>query len=147
MATNPMPEALVDLLRSRSRGVLVTLKRDGRPQLSNVDYTYDPATRVLRASVTDDRAKVRNLRRDPRASFYVTIEGMGAYAVAEGTAALTPPAADVDDATVEELVDVYRTIRGEHPDWDEYREAMVADGRLVLRLRIDRLYGWAPSAQ
>jgi PPOX class probable F420-dependent enzyme len=147
MTANSMPEALVDLLRNSSRGVLVTLKRDGRPQLSNVDYTYDPATRVLRASVTDDRAKVRNLRRDPRASFYVTVDGMGAYAVAEGTAELTPVAAAVDDATVEELVDVYRTIRGEHPDWDEYREAMVADRRLVLRLQIDRVYGWAASAQ
>lgn len=146
MAANPMPEDLVELLRNRSRGVLVTLKRDGRPQLSNVDYTYDVATRVLRASVTDDRAKVRNLRRDPRASFYVTVDGMGAYAVAEGIAELTPASAEVDDSTVEELVDVYRTIRGEHPDWDEYREAMVADRRLVLRLHLDRMYGWAPSS-
>ena len=60
-------KALLDLLNSEHRGVLVTIKRDGGPQLSNVDYTYDPATRVLRFSVTDGRAKTVNLRRDPRA--------------------------------------------------------------------------------
>src|ERR1700730_10253908 len=111
-----MNAALLDLLRSRSRGVLATIRRDGRPQLSNVDYTYDGATGVIRVSVTDGRAKVANLRRDPRASFHVTTDGGGAYAVAEGRAELSPVAADPHDATVEELIEVYRAIRGEHPD-------------------------------
>ncbi|MEV4413025.1 PPOX class F420-dependent oxidoreductase [Catellatospora sp. NPDC049609] len=122
------------------RGVLATVKRDGRPQLSNVDYLVRDG--VIRFSSTDGRAKVRNLRRDPRASFYVTVPGGGSYAVAEGVAELSAVAADPHDAAVEELVEVYREIRGEHPDWAEYRAAMVADARLVVRIRVDRLYGW-----
>jgi PPOX class probable F420-dependent enzyme len=137
-------DALRELLRSRNRGVLATLTADGRPQLSNVNYGYDDATGLLRVSVTDDRAKVRNLRRDPRAAFHVTTDDFWAYVVAEGTAELTPVAADPHDATVEELVGLYRVVQGEHPDWDDYRAAMVADRRLVLRLRVDRVYGQPP---
>ncbi|MFJ2637041.1 PPOX class F420-dependent oxidoreductase [Streptomyces sp. NPDC087422] len=133
---------LFDLLQQQLNGVLVTLKRDGRPQLSNVTFHYDDSTRTIRVSATDDRAKTRNLRRDPRASFYVSTPDLGAYLVAEGDAELTPVAADPHDATVEELVDLYRALRGEHPDWDEYRAAMVADHRLVIKLRADRAYGW-----
>ncbi|WP_405579819.1 PPOX class F420-dependent oxidoreductase [Streptomyces sp. NBC_01190] len=144
--SQPSPTSpLFELLKERSTGVLVTLKRDGRPQLSNVSYTYDEATRTIRISATDDRAKTRNLRRDPRASFYVSTPDLGAYLVAEGDAEVTPPAADPHDATVEELIDVYRRIGGEHPDWDEYRAAMVADRRLVIRLRANRAYGWGSA--
>ncbi|CAG6399148.1 PPOX class F420-dependent oxidoreductase [Streptomyces cocklensis] len=141
MSPAPATDTLLDLLRKQRTGVLVTLKRDGRPQLSNVTFTYDDTTRTIRISATDDRAKTRNLRRDPRASFYVTAPDMGAYLVAEGDAELTPVAADPHDATVEELIDVYRSAVGEHPDWDEYRAAMVTDGRLVISLRADRAYG------
>jgi PPOX class probable F420-dependent enzyme len=133
---------LLDLLREQHTGVLVTLKRDGRPQLSNVVFTYDPATLLIRISVTDDRAKTRNLRRDPRASFHVTSGDHYSYLVAEGDAELTPVAADPHDATVDELVEVYRAVQGEHPDWEEFRAAMVADRRLVVRLRAERGYGW-----
>jgi PPOX class probable F420-dependent enzyme len=136
-------DALSELVASQNRGVLVTLKSDGRPQLSNVNHTYDPATRLLRISITADRAKARNLARDPRASYHVTTDDFWHYAVAEGTAELTPVAADENDATVEELIDVYRTIVGEHPDWADYRAAMVRDGRLVVRLSVERLYGQA----
>ncbi len=138
-----MDERLLALLEGSNLGVLTTLKRDGRPQLSNVTYAFDPATMLIRVSVTDGRAKTANLRRDPRASFYTTTGNFGPYAVAEGDADLTPVAAAVNDATVDELVDLYRTISGEHPDWDEYREAMVADKRLVLRLRVTHVYGMA----
>ena len=140
-----MPTSPRDLLTGRSRGALVTLKRDGRPQLSNVDYTVDAAGTTVRISTTGDRAKVANLRRDPRASLYVTVDGLGAYAVAEGVAHLSPEATAPDDATVTELVEVYRLIRGEHPDWDDYRAAMVADRRLVLTVRVSRVYGYVPS--
>jgi PPOX class probable F420-dependent enzyme len=133
--------SLADLLRGHSRGTLATLKRDGRPQLSNIDYAWEDATRTIRASVTDDRAKVANLRRDPRASFHVDTDDGWSYAVAEGNAQLSPVANEPDDATVAELIEVYRAIRGEHPDWDDYRAAMVRDRRLVLRLPVDRLYG------
>jgi PPOX class probable F420-dependent enzyme len=142
MSRTPARSPLLDLLSSRQNGVLVTIKRDGRPQLSNVTFFYDESTRYVRISATDARAKTRNLRRDPRASFYVTTPDLGAYLVAEGNAELTPVAADPHDATVDELVELYRAIAGEHPDWEEYRAAMVADGRLVIKLRVERAYGW-----
>jgi PPOX class probable F420-dependent enzyme len=138
-----MSDELRQLLAEATHGVLVTLKRDGRPQLSNVGHTFDPATGLIRISVTDDRAKTRNLRRDPRASYYVSSTDFWHYVVAEGTADLTPVATDPHDATVEELVEVYRAVGGEHPDWDDFRAAMVRDKRLVVRLSVERVYGQA----
>ncbi|MEU5098024.1 PPOX class F420-dependent oxidoreductase [Streptomyces sp. NPDC020996] len=136
-------DALLSLLSEVRGGVLVTLKRDGRPQLSNVSHHYDPDERIVRISVTDDRAKTRNLRRDPRASYHVTTADRWAYTVVEGTADLSPVAADPHDDTVEELVRLYRDVLGEHPDWDDFRAAMVRDRRLVVRLRVERAYGIA----
>ena len=130
---------LVALASARNIGALVTIKRDGRPQLSTVSFNFDAAASLVRISVVDGRAKVHNLRRDPRASVYVTSADGWTYAVLEGIVELSPVAAAPDDATVEELVDVYRG--AEHPDWDEYRAAMVADHRLVARLRVERAYG------
>jgi PPOX class probable F420-dependent enzyme len=132
-----------DLLRERREGILVTIRRDGRPQLSNVNYAFDPGGPVIRISTTDDRAKVANLRRDPWASFHVSSADFWKYAVAEGTADLSPVAHDPDDATVEELIDLYRAVQGEHPDWADYRAAMVQDHRLVVRIRVERAYGLA----
>ena len=135
---------LVALASARNIGALATIKRDGRPQLSTVNYALDPVAAEVRMSVVDGRAKVHNLRRDPRASVFVTSTDGWTYAVLEGTVELSPVALAPDDDTVEELVEVYRAIRGEdHPDWDEYRAAMVADRRLVARLRIERAYGLA----
>ena len=128
------------------RGVLVTLKRDGRPQLSNVGYLYDAADRVVLISVRDHLAKTRNLRRDPRASFYVTTSNLGAYVVGEGEAELGPVAAETHDNTVDELVEHYRSLQGEHADWEEFRAAMVSEGRLLIRLRLTHASGWAPDA-
>lgn len=138
MAVDP---TLTDLFVKQRSGILITLKRDGRPQASVVTHTFDPAASTVRVSITEPRAKTRNLRRDPRASYMVTSANMRAYAVGDGIAELTPPATDPHDATVDALVDVYRTIAGEHPDWDEYRAAMVADQRVVLTLRFDHVYG------
>lgn len=138
-----MEDRLLALLADRHSGVVTTIKRDGRPQLSNVGYTFDPARRLIRVSVTAGRAKTKNLRRDPRVSFYVSAPDFRAYVVAEGEAELTPVAQAPDDATVDELVEVYRAIAGEHPDWDEFRRAMVADERLVLRIPVTRVYGMA----
>ncbi|MGW0558172.1 PPOX class F420-dependent oxidoreductase [Streptomyces sp. NPDC002926] len=134
-------EALLKLVAECEGGVLVTLKRDGRPQLSNVNHAYYADERTIRVSVTDDRAKTRNLRRDPRAGYHVTSGDRWAWTVVEGTAELSPVAADPYDATVEELITLYRDVVGEHPDWDDYRRAMVRDKRLVLRLRVERAYG------
>ncbi|MBB5929626.1 PPOX class F420-dependent oxidoreductase [Streptomyces echinatus] len=141
MTQDSTQDALLGLLSEGHGGVLVTLRRDGRPQLSNVSHAYDPDARIIRVSVTDDRAKTRNLRRDPRASYHVTSADRWAYTVAEGTAELTPVAAGPHDETVEELIRLYRDVLGEHPDWDEYRAAMVRDRRLVLRLHVERAYG------
>ncbi|MEU7057608.1 PPOX class F420-dependent oxidoreductase [Streptomyces sp. NPDC046197] len=138
---DPARDELLQLLSEGHGGVLITLKRDGRPQLSNVSHAYYPDERVIRVSLTDDRAKTRNLRRDPRASYHVTTPDRRAYTVAEGTADLSPVAGDPHDETVEELIRLYRDVLGEHPDWDDYRAAMVRDRRLVLRLKVDRAYG------
>ncbi len=126
------------------RGILVTLKRDGRPQLSNVGYLYHGATRAVLISVTDARAKTRNLRRDRRASFHVSTPDLGAYAVGEGLAELSPVARDAHDAVVDQLVDHYQTLQGEHPDWADFRAAMVHEQRLLVRLPLVHVYGWNP---
>lgn len=126
------------------RGVLVTLKRDGRPQLSNVGYLYDRSSRTLLISVTTDRAKTRNLRRDPRASFHVTTHNLGAYAVGEGEMELGRVASKAGDAVVDQLVEHYRALQGEHSDWTEFRAAMVREGRLLARLPLEHAYGWNP---
>ena len=122
------------------QGVLATLKRDGRPQLSNILYLARERYAV-RISVTDGRAKTKNLRRDPRASLHVTRGDFFAYVVLEGTVALSEVAEAVDDPVVEELVAMYRAAQGEHPDWDEFRQVMVADRRLVATLTVSGAYG------
>ena len=134
---------LWDLIAGTNAGTLATIKRDGRPQLSDVNYTADAEPRVIRVSPRAPLAKTHNLRRDPRASLHVpTADGSG-YAVAEATATLSAVATDEHDATVEELIEVYRLVQGkDHPDWADYRRAMVADQRLVLRLDVERVYGW-----
>jgi PPOX class probable F420-dependent enzyme len=139
-----LDRTLLDLAAGRDLGVLATVKRDGRPQLSNVNFHFDVDALLVRVSVVDGRAKVANLRRDPRASILVATPDGWSYAVLEGTSELSEVAADPGDSTVDELVEVYRLIRGEeHPDWDEYRTAMVTDRRLVLRLAVERAYGMA----
>jgi PPOX class probable F420-dependent enzyme len=138
--TSPDPRMLQFVAENRW-GVLATIKRDGRPQLSNVGYAYDPATQLIRVSVTDDRAKTRNLRADPRVTLHVTSKDFWTWVAVEGTAELTPVAADPHDSTVEDLVAYYRGAVGEHPNWDEYRAAMVAERRLVVRFRPEHTYG------
>ncbi|WP_236790537.1 PPOX class F420-dependent oxidoreductase [Amycolatopsis sp. GM8] len=135
--------ALTKLLAERPFGVLATIKRDGRPQLSNVTHLYDAGTNKIIVSITDGRAKTRNLRRDPRATYHVSSTDGWSYAVVEGTAELSPVAQDPHDDTVEALVDYYRRASGEHPDWNEYRAAMIADKRLVLRIPVERIIGMA----
>ncbi|WP_320067694.1 PPOX class F420-dependent oxidoreductase [Micromonospora sp. RTGN7] len=144
MVDEKTQRALTELIAGRWLGVLATIRRDGRPQLSNVVYGFDREAALIRVSVTDGRAKTVNLRRDPRASFHVSSEDGWAYAVAEARAELTPVADRPDAPTVEELVGLYRTVQGEHPDWDDFRRAMVAERRLVLRLHVERVYGAPP---
>jgi PPOX class probable F420-dependent enzyme len=132
--------AAMEFVRDRRNGVLTTLKRDGRPQLSNVAYAVDDDG-VICISVTDSRAKTKNLRRDPRASLWVASDDFWAYCVVEADVTLLPTAEHSDDATVDALVDYYRAVAGEHDDWDAYRSAMVEDGRLLLLLTPTYAYG------
>ena len=130
----------LDAVRATTSSVLVTLRKDGRPQLSNVNH-HVGADGLVRISTTADRAKFHNLRRTPWASLKVDGESFWSYAVLEGDVTLSDVAADPTDAAVEELVDLYRAIAGEHPDWDDYRRAMVHDRRVVVRIRPTYAYG------
>lgn len=140
-----LDDKLLAVISGNSLGILATIKRDGRPQLSNVAYHFDSRNLAIQVSVTEPLAKTRNLRRDPRASVHVPSDDGWAYAVAEGTAILTPPAASPDDDTVEALIALYRNIAGEHPDWDDYRRAMVDDRRVLVTLPISHVYGLPPG--
>ena len=138
----PLDPDLVAILTGSNLGTLATIRRDGSPQLSNVNYCFDVERELIRISLTDGRAKVANMRRDGRASLFVNAASGWHFAVADATVELSAVAASRDDATVEELIEVYRLVAGkEHPDWDDYRRAMVEDRRLVGRLHITHLYG------
>jgi len=130
--------ALLDFLRPRHNGILVTYRADGGPQLSPVSCGVDPAGRIV-VSTYPRRAKAGNLRRDARAAMCVLSDSFGdAWVQVDGTAEVI----DLPDS-VEPLVEYYRSIAGEHPDWDEYRAAMVRQGKSLIRITIDR---WGPIA-
>jgi PPOX class probable F420-dependent enzyme len=130
----------IDLARTHHRSVLVTMRRNGRPQLSNVGHIVSDDG-LIRISITSERAKYKNLMREPWAALHVTREDFYAYAVIEGDVTLSPIASHVDDETVNELVTYYRGIAGEHKDWDDYRERMVSEHRVMVRLLPTRAYG------
>jgi PPOX class probable F420-dependent enzyme len=131
-------EELLDFVRPRHRMTLVTRRRDGSPQLSPVTGGVDEAGRLVIASYPQ-RAKSANLRRDPRATVLVHSDDWdGPYVQVDGTAEVI----DLPDA-VEPLVDYFRSISGEHPDWDEYRQAMRDQGKCLIRVTIVR---WGPVA-
>jgi PPOX class probable F420-dependent enzyme len=132
---------MLAFLAENHAGVLATVKRDGRPQLSNLFYAYDPEANLVRISVTADRAKTKNIAADPRVTLHVASKDFWTWVAVEGTAELTPVAADPHDATADELVTYFRAINGEHDDWDEYRAAMVADRRQVVRFHPEHTYG------
>src|SRR5690349_19861628 len=109
-----MDDGLLAFARSKHLGAVVALKKSGRPQLSMISYEIDDKEPTVRISTTADRAKTRNIRRDPRVSLFVFSDNGWQYAVLEGGAELSPVAQDPHDATVEELIEVYRRISGEH---------------------------------
>ena len=124
--------------------MLLTLRADGRPQASNIAYSF--ADGVIRISVTADRAKTKNLRRDSRASLHVTSGDFWRFVVADGVAELSPIAAEPGDATTRALREVYEHVRGEpHPDWADFDQAMIRDHRLVISLRPTHVYGQLPD--
>lgn len=136
-------EVLRDIIAGGKLCVIATIRKDGRPQLSQVTYAYDRRQGVVRVSVTDSRAKTANLRRDPRGTLLVQGPGGWSYASAEFRAEVLPVTTDAHDRSADELVDIYRTVAGEHPDWDEFRAAMVTEKRLPLHLHLDRVVGMA----
>jgi PPOX class probable F420-dependent enzyme len=129
------------LLAESRLGVLATIRSDGRPQLSPVMPFYDREAGELLVSMREGLAKTANLRRDPRATLEVTRSDGRAWATADGVATLTGPGTDPNGPEVEALVTYYRRAAGEHPDWDEYRAAMVADGRVLMTMTVDHVYG------
>ncbi|GLY21788.1 PPOX class F420-dependent oxidoreductase [Micromonospora sp. NBRC 101691] len=129
---------LVEFLTPRHRAVLITTRADGRPQSSPVSCGVDGAGRLV-VSTYPERAKVRNIRRDPRVSACVLSDDWnGPWVQLDGTADML----DLPEA-LEPLVEYFRCISGEHPDWDEYRQAMVRQGKSLIRVTID---SWGPVA-
>ena len=131
-------EELLAFIRPRHHAVLMTTRASGMPQLSPVTCGLDDAGRLV-VSTYPERAKVANARRDPRVSACVLSDDFGgAWVQVDGTAEVL----DVP-ASVEPLVEYYRNIAGEHPDWAEYRQAMVTQGKSIIRVTID---SWGPVA-
>ena len=124
--------AALDFVREHHNAVLLTYRRDGSSQLSPI--TCDVADGKVVISTRETALKVKNLRRDPRVSLCVLADQFyGSWIQVDGTAEIVslPDALDL-------LVDYYRGLRGEHPDWDEYRAAMVTDQRCIVRITVER---------
>ena len=129
---------LTEFLGSRHRGLLVTRRADGMPQISPVTCGLDPNGRIV-VSTYPQRAKAANARRDERVSICVQSDDWSReYVQVDGRAEVL----DLPEA-LEPLVDYYRGIAGEHPDWDEYRAAMARQGKCIIRIEIER---WGPIA-
>lgn len=131
-------EQLLDFVRPRHRSVLIARKQSGGLQISPVTSGLDAEGRIV-ISTYPQRAKAANIRRDPHVSVCVLSDDFnGAYVQIDGTAEVL----DMPDA-LEPLVEYFRCISGEHPDWDEYRDAMRKQGKSLIRITIDE---WGPIA-
>ncbi len=141
IATNRIVDrdGLAEFVRPRHRGVLLTTRRDGRPQASLVTMGFDGGGRIVVSSYPE-RAKVHNIARNPTASMVVMSDDFsGEWVQVDGIAEII----ELPDA-VEGLVEYFRVISGEHSDWDEYRRAVVDQGKCLIRLTIER---WGPIAK
>ena len=137
-ATEVDREGLLEFVRPRHRMLLMTTRRDGRPQASPVTGGVDEQGRLV-VSTYPDRVKARNVRRDPRVSVLVLSDDYDeAWVQVDGRGEVIDP-----PESVEPLVDYYRCISGEHPDWDEYRQAMLDQGKSLIRVTPER---WSPIA-
>jgi PPOX class probable F420-dependent enzyme len=137
-ARHPDRAELLDFVRPRHHGLLLTYRSEGGPQISPVSCGVDSQGRIV-VSTYPERAKARNARRESRVSICVlSDEWDGPYVQVDGHAEVL----DLPEA-IEPLVDYYRSISGEHPDWDEYREAMSRQGKCLIRIQADR---WGPIA-
>src|SRR5215471_121097 len=130
----------VDFARTTHHSVLTTIRRNSRPQLSNVLHAVGDDG-IIRISVTADRAKYRNLAREPWAALHVARDDFFAYVVLEGDVELTPVPTRPDDPVVDELVAHYRAAVAEHDDWDAFRRSQVTERRSLVLFRPNRAYG------
>ncbi|MFD6528487.1 PPOX class F420-dependent oxidoreductase [Streptomyces sp. NPDC060184] len=140
IATNTTADrdALLEFVRPRHRALLITARSDGRPQASPLTCGVDDSGRIV-VSTYPERAKTRNAKRNDQVSVVVLSDDWnGPWVQIDGTA-------EVIDApgSVEPLVEYFRNISGEHPDWDEYRAAMVKQGKSIIRITPER---WGPIA-
>ncbi|MCM2427532.1 PPOX class F420-dependent oxidoreductase [Streptomyces sp. RKAG337] len=131
-------DELLEFVRPRHRAILLTTRADGRPQGSPLTCGVDDSGRIV-VSTYPERAKTRNARRDPRASVIVLSDDWsGPWVQIDGSAEVIDP-----PDSVEPLVEYFRNISGEHPDWDEYRAAMIEQGKSLIRITPER---WGPIA-
>lgn len=127
-------EQALEYLKRNHQGVLTTMKKDGRPQLSKISYLLDEDG-VIKISTTNDRFKAMNIRRDARVSMMAMGENWYEYIVVEGEGQVS------EEGDLAELRRVYEGIMGKpHPNWQEYDEAMLKDHRVVLSLKIEKIY-------
>lgn len=128
------PEEAREFVRRNHRAVLATIRRDGRPQMSNIAYLLDDDG-LIKISTSETRAKTLNLRRDPRASLAVQGDSWYQYLCVDGTARIR------DGNPLAELRHVYERIAGKpHPNWAEFDQAMIDERRVLLEITVDRLY-------
>ena len=125
-----LPTAL-EWASHRSDAVLITIRKDGRPQSSDISYALDDG--IFTISVTAGRAKTANMARDPRVVLHLTDRSNWSYLAFDGTVELSPVTTDPGDTTSDALVAYYEKVTGEpHPDWTEYRAAMIDERRLLV---------------
>jgi PPOX class probable F420-dependent enzyme len=147
MTQGPAPrvlsdEALSDILGGQQFGTLATVKRSGHPHLTTMMYGWDPEARIVRFSTTADRVKVKQLRRDPRAALHVSGGDVWSFAVAEGEAEVSEVTTVPGDAVGRELLAMIpEAARPE--DAEAFLKGLVAERRVVIRLRVGKLYGTA----
>ncbi|MFF2131490.1 TIGR03618 family F420-dependent PPOX class oxidoreductase [Streptomyces olivochromogenes] len=145
MTQRPAPrslsdEALSSLLGRQQFGTLATIKRSGHPHLTTMVYSWDPEARIVRFSTTADRVKVQHLRRNPRAALHVSGGDVWSFAVAEGETVVSESTAVPGDAVGRELLGMIPK-SGRPEDETAFLEELVAERRVVIRLKVDRLYG------
>lgn len=127
-------EQALEFLKRNHKGVLATLKKDGRPQLSNIAYVLDDDG-VIKISTTADRFKAKNIMRDGRVSMTALSDNWFEYIVVEGNGTVS------EEGKLAELRDLYEKIAGKpHPNWQEYDEAMIKDHRVIISITIEKLY-------
>ncbi|MFT5201443.1 MAG: PPOX class probable F420-dependent enzyme [Candidatus Aldehydirespiratoraceae bacterium] len=124
---------------TKRHGVLITLRRDGRPQSSDIVFAVIDGG--ISISVTHDRAKTRNVIRDGRVVLHVTDPSSWSYVSIDATAVVSAVTTSPDDATANELITIYKAVAGEHDNWDEYRQAMISEGRCVVRVNPNSVTG------